>query len=312
MTALICGSVAYDTVMVFEGHFKDHILADRIHMLNVAFLVPGLRRNFGGCAGNIGYNLKLLGGQGKVMATVGMDFGPYRAWMIDCGLSLDHIRQLDDEHTAQAYITTDADNNQITAFHPGAMNHAHINKVPKDAGIQLGIVAPESHTGMREHAAQFAAAGIPFIFDPGQAMTLLGPDDLREMIGQARWLAVNDYEASLLVERTGWSFADIAGKVEALIVTRGAQGSQIHTGGTAHEIPPAKAAHIADPTGCGDAYRGGLLYGLQRGFEWAVTGRIASLMGSIKIGHHGTQTHRLTREEFAQRYRTQFGVALEW
>lgn len=135
MTALICGSVAYDTVMVFEGHFKDHILADRIHMLNVAFLVPGLRRNFGGCAGNIGYNLKLLGGQGKVMATVGMDFGPYRAWMIDCGLSLDHIRQLDDEYTAQAYITTDADNNQITAFHPGAMNHAHVNKVPKDAGI---------------------------------------------------------------------------------------------------------------------------------------------------------------------------------
>lgn len=185
MTALICGSVAYDTVMVFEGHFKDHILADRIHMLNVAFLVPGLRRNFGGCAGNIGYNLKLLGGQGKVMATVGMDFGPYRAWMIDCGLSLDYIRQLDDEYTAQAYITTDADNNQITAFHPGAMNHAHVNKVPKDAGVQLGIVAPESHIGMREHAAQFAAAGIPFIFDPGQAMTLLGPDDLREMIGVA-------------------------------------------------------------------------------------------------------------------------------
>ena len=312
MTALICGSVAYDTVMVFEGHFKDHILADRIHMLNVAFLVPGLRRNFGGCAGNIGYNLKLLGGQGKVMATVGMDFGPYRAWMIDCGLSLDHIRQLDDEYTAQAYITTDADNNQITAFHPGAMNHAHVNKVPKDAGVQLGIVAPESHIGMREHAAQFAAAGIPFIFDPGQAMTLLGPDDLREMIGQARWVAVNDYEASLLVERTGWSFADIAGKVEALIVTRGAQGSQIHTGGAVHEIPPVKAAQIADPTGCGDAYRGGLLYGLQRGFDWAATGRIASLMGSIKIGHHGTQTHRFTREEFAQRYRTEFGAALEW
>ena len=204
MTALICGSVAYDTVMVFEGHFKDHILADRIHMLNVAFLVPGLRRNFGGCAGNIAYNLKLLGGEGKVMATVGMDFGPYRAWMQNCGLSLDHIRQLEDEYTAQAYITTDADNNQITAFHPGAMNHAHVNHVPKNAGIDLGIVAPESHIGMLEHAAQFAAAGIPFIFDPGQAMTLLGPDDLRTLIGQARWVAVNDYEASLLVERTGW------------------------------------------------------------------------------------------------------------
>ncbi|NDF86390.1 MAG: carbohydrate kinase family protein, partial [Gammaproteobacteria bacterium] len=228
MTALICGSVAYDTVMVFEGHFKDHILADRIHMLNVAFLVPGLRRNFGGCAGNIAYNLKLLGGDGKVMATVGMDFGPYRAWMLDNGLPLDHIRQLEDEYTAQAYITTDADNNQITAFHPGAMNHAHVNKVPKTAGIRLGIVAPESHLGMCEHASQFAANGIPFIFDPGQAMTLLGPDDLRTMIGQASWVAVNDYEASLLVERTGWSLADIAGKVKALIVTRGSQGSHIH------------------------------------------------------------------------------------
>ena len=312
MTALICGSVAYDTVMVFEGHFKDHILADRIHMLNVAFLVPGLRRNFGGCAGNIAYNLKLLGGDGKVMATVGMDFGPYRAWMLDNGLPLDHIRQLEDEYTAQAYITTDADNNQITAFHPGAMNHAHVNKVPKTAGIRLGIVAPESHLGMCEHASQFAANGIPFIFDPGQAMTLLGPDDLRTMIGQASWVAVNDYEASLLVERTGWSLADIAGKVKALIVTRGSQGSHIHADGTLHEIPPVKPAQVADPTGCGDAYRGGLLFGLQRGLDWATTGRIASLMGSIKIGHHGTQTHRFTREEFAQRYRTEFGVALEW
>jgi adenosine kinase len=310
MTALICGSVAYDTVMVFEGHFKDHILADRIHMLNVAFLVPGLRRNFGGCAGNIGYNLKLLGGQGKVMATVGMDFGPYRAWMIDCGLSLDHIRQLDDEYTAQAYITTDADNNQITAFHPGAMNHAHVNKVPKDAGVQLGIVAPESHIGMREHAAQFAAAGIPFIFDPGQAMTLLGPDDLRTLIGQSRWVAVNDYEASLLVERTGWSLEEIATKVAALIVTRGAVGSHIHVDGKMIEIPAVAPEKIADPTGCGDAYRGGLLFGLQRGLDWETTGRIASLMGSIKIAQHGTQNHRFSREEFATRYRAAFGVSL--
>ena len=310
MAALICGSVAYDTVMVFEGHFKDHILADRIHMLNVAFLVPGLRRNFGGCAGNIAYNLKLLGGQGKVMATVGMDFGPYRAWMQNCGLSLGHIRQLEDEYTAQAYITTDADNNQITAFHPGAMNHAHVNHVPKNAGIDLGIVAPESHVGMLEHAAQFAAAGIPFIFDPGQAMTLLGPDDLRTLIGQSRWVAVNDYEASLLVERTGWSLEEIATKVAALIVTRGAVGSHIHVDGKMIEIPAVAPEKIADPTGCGDAYRGGLLFGLQRGLDWETTGRIASLMGSIKIAQHGTQNHRFSREEFATRYRAAFGVSL--
>ena len=311
MTALICGSVAYDTVMVFEGHFKDHILADRIHMLNVAFLVPGLRRNFGGCAGNIGYNLKLLGGDGKVMATVGSDFGPYRAWMQNCGLSLDHIRQLEDEYTAQAYITTDADNNQITAFHPGAMNHAHVNKVPKAAGITLGIVAPESHIGMLEHAAQFAAAGIPFVFDPGQAMTLLQPEDLRTLIDQAAWVAVNDYEASLLVERTGWSPTEIAARVEALIITRGAAGSQIHVGAEVYEIPAVKPEKIADPTGCGDAYRAGLLFGLQRKLDWQTTGRIASLMGSIKIAHHGTQNHRFTRDEFGARYQAAFGSTVD-
>lgn len=310
MTALICGSVAYDTVMVFEGHFKDHILADRIHMLNVAFLVPALRRNFGGCAGNIGYNLRLLGGDGKVMATVGLDFAPYRGWMTDCGMPLDFIRELADEYTAQAYITTDADNNQITAFHPGAMNHAHVNRVPKDAGIKLGIVAPESLQGMRDHATQFAAAGIPFIFDPGQAMTLLTADDMREMIEKASWVAVNDYEASLLAERTGWSLEQIATKVEALIVTRGAEGSQIHQGGTVHEIPAVKPERLADPTGCGDAYRAGLLFGLQRGLDWPTTGRIASLMGSLKIAHHGTQNHRFSHGEFEAAYHAAFGTSI--
>ena len=311
MTALICGSIAYDTVMVFEGEFKDHILADRIHMLNVAFLVPALRRNFGGCAGNIAYNLKLLGGDGKVMATVGHDFGPSRAWMQNNGLPAEFVSELADEYTAQAYITTDAANNQITAFHPGAMNRAHLNEVPRSAGITLGIVAPESHRGMLEHAAQFAKAEIPFVFDPGQAMTILGGDDLRTLIGQSRWVAVNDYEASLLVERTGWAVADIADRVEALIVTRGGEGSHLHTGGRVIEIPPVKPERIADPTGCGDAYRGGLLYGLQRGLDWAVTGRIASLMGSLKIAHHGTQNHRFGREEFARLYQQAFGTALE-
>ena len=310
MSALICGSVAYDTVMVFEGHFKDHILPDRIHMLNVAFLVPALRRNFGGCAGNIAYNLKLLGGEGKVMATVGMDFAPYRAWMKDCGLAADYIRELDDEYTAQAYITTDADNNQITAFHPGAMNRAHVNRVPREAGIQLGIVAPENREGMKEHSEQFAAAGIPFIFDPGQGMTLFDGAELSAFIDKATWVAANDYEASLLCERTGRSLEQIAAKVKALIVTRGGEGSHIYAGGRRHEIPVARPREIADPTGCGDAYRAGLLYGLQKGLDWPTTGRIASLMGAIKIEKHGTQNHRFGREEFAARYRETFGTAL--
>jgi adenosine kinase len=297
-------------VMVFDGHFKDHILPDRIHMLNVAFLVPALRRNFGGCAGNIAYNLRLLGGQGRVMATVGSDFGPYRAWMQDCGLSTDLIRQMDSEYTAQAYITTDGDNNQITAFHPGAMNHAAVNRVPTDAGIKLGIVAPESPDGMKEHAQQFAAAGIPFIFDPGQAMTLFNGEELRQFLKLATWVAANDYEASLLAERVGRPIEQIAASVKALIVTRGGEGSLIYTGGRCLEIPVARPARVADPTGCGDAYRAGLLYGLQRGSDWPTIGRIASLMGALKIEHHGTQNHRFTLEQFRAAYRQNFGTEL--
>lgn len=310
MTALICGSVAYDTVMVFEGRFKDHILADRIHMLNVAFLVPGLRKNFGGCAGNIGYNLRMLGGDGRVMAAVGMDFAPYRAWMHDNGLATDHIRQFDDEYTAQAYITTDADNNQITAFHPGAMNRAHVNVVPQDAGIRLGIVAPENREGMIQHAEQFAAAAIPFLFDPGQGMTLFNGEELRRFIDLATWVAVNDYEASLLCERTRMSLEQIASKVEALIVTRGGEGSQIFAAGRRIDIPVARPERVADPTGCGDAYRAGLLFGLQRGLDWPTTGRIASLLGAIKIEQHGTQNHRIGFTDFTARFRDSFGLSL--
>ncbi len=310
MTALICGSVAYDTVMVFEGRFKDHILADRIHMLNVSFLVPGLRKNFGGCAGNIGYNLKLLGGDGRIMAAVGMDFAPYRAWMADCGLSTEFIRQLDDEYTPQAYITTDADNNQITAFHPGAMNRAQINVVPTDAGIKLGIVAPENREGMIQHAEQFAAAGIPFIFDPGQGLPLFDGAELVRFIDLASWVAVNDYEGGLLCERTGMSLEQIAARVRALIVTRGGQGSHIYTDGRRIDIPVARPERIADPTGCGDAYRAGLLFGLQRGLDWPTTGRVASLMGAIKIEQHGTQNHRIGFADFVARYRDTFGISL--
>ena len=309
MTALICGSLAYDTVMVFEGRFREHILADRLHMLNVSFLAPQMRRNFGGCAGNIAYNLKLLGGVGLIMATVGHDFAPYESWLRERGIALQRVRWIDAEFTAQAYITTDLDDNQITAFHPGAMNHAHLNRVADATGIRLGVVAPDGRQGMIEHAAQFAAAGIPFLFDPGQGLPMFDGEALRAFIGQATWVAVNDYEASLLGERTGWTPEEIAGRVEALIVTRGGDGSWIYAQGMRHEIPPARPARVADPTGCGDAYRAGLLFGLQRGLDWPNTGRIASLAGAIKIEHHGTQQHGYDWATFAARFRDNFGYA---
>jgi adenosine kinase len=310
MTALICGSMAYDTLMVFEGRFADHILPDRIHKLNVAFLTPSMRRNFGGCAGNIAYNLKLLGGDGLIMAAVGHDFAPYREWLERWGIAQTHLRTVADEFTAQAYITTDLDNNQITAFHPGAMNHSQLNRVSDAKGIKLGIVSPDGRAGMLEHAAQFAAAGIPFIFDPGQGLPMFGGEELREFIARSSWVAVNDYEASLLSERTGWSLEQIATQVRALIVTRGAEGSWIFADGARLEIPVARVARIADPTGCGDAYRAGLLYGLAGGLDWASTGRVAALLGAIKIEQHGPQQHRCTLQEFKDRFRADYGYAL--
>jgi adenosine kinase len=310
MTALICGSLAYDTVMVFEGKFRDHILADRLHVLNVSFLVPSMRRNFGGCAGNIAYNLKLLGGEGLIMATVGHDFTPYSDWLERSGLPLTHVRIVADQFTAQAYITTDLDNNQITAFHPGAMNYSHLNQVSDSSGIKLGIVSPDGRQGMLEHAEQFATAGIPFIFDPGQGLPMFGEVELRAFVERASWVAVNDYEASLLSERTGWSLEKIATQVRALIVTRGAEGSWIFADGQRREIPVAKTARVADPTGCGDAYRAGLLWGLARGFDWHTTGRAAALLAAIKIEHHGTQQHRCSADEFGERFKADFGYSL--
>jgi adenosine kinase len=310
VSALICGSMAYDTVMVFQGRFREHILPDRIHMLNVSFLAPEMRRNFGGCAGNIAYNLKLLGGEGKIMATVGHDFSPYAVWLQQQGIETTHVLLVESEFTAQAYITTDLDANQITAFHPGAMNHSHRNLVANARGVKIGIVSPDGRQGMLEHAEQFAAAGIPFIFDPGQGMPMFNGEELRAFIERATYVAVNDYEASLLTERTGWSAEVIAAKLKALVVTRGGSGSWIYVDGAKLEIPVAPAARLADPTGCGDAYRAGLLYGLERGMDWAVTGRIASLAGSIKMEHHGTQQHRYSMTEFASRYRAAFGHSL--
>jgi adenosine kinase len=307
MSALICGSVAFDTVMVFDGRFKEHILADRIHLLNVSFLVPAMRRNFGGCAGNIAYNLKLLGGEGHAMAVVGSDFGPYEAWMRANGMSLEYIDRMDDQFTPQAYITTDLDSNQITAFHPGSMMFAHRNRIPQGAGIRFGVVAPENREGMIEHSEQFVAQGIPVLFDPGQALPLFSGADLRKFIDEATWVAANDYEANLIASRTGLSFEEIAAKVDALIVTRGGEGSNIYAGGAVHAIPTARIGNLADPTGCGDAYRAGLLYGLQHQLDWPTTGRVASLMGAIKIEHHGTQNHRFSRAEFDARFRETFG-----
>jgi len=310
MTALISGSMAYDTIMVFQDHFKNHILPEQVHILNVSFLVPEMRRNFGGCAGNIAYNLDLLGGDGMPMATVGTDFAPYAAWMDQKGISRAGLREVEGEFTAQAFITTDRDDNQITAFHPGAMNHAHRNRVGDFDGISIGIVSPDGRQGMLEHAEQFAEAGIPFIFDPGQGMPMFDGDDLNRFVEQASWLAFNDYEAKLMEERTGKSMQQLAEQVEAAVVTRGGEGSLIYTGGKCLEIPLAPARQLLDPTGCGDAYRGGLLYGLMNDMDWEVTGRIASLMGAIKIESQGPQNHSFSREQFEARFSDAFGMRL--
>jgi adenosine kinase len=311
MTALICGSVAYDTIMVFSGRFSEHILADKIHMLNVSFLVPQLRREFGGCAGNIAYNLNQLGGKGYPMATAGRDFQSYSDWMKRCGIDCRYIHRLDDEFTAQAYITTDLDDNQITAFHPGAMNRSALNHVPGDAGISVGVISPDGRDGMLLHAEEFADAGIPFMFDPGQGLPMFSGAELRRFVELATWVTVNDYEGELLSQRTGWAPAEISERVDALVVTRGGKGSVIYLQGNRLDIPVTPVDEPLDPTGCGDAYRAGLLFGLMNDCGWETTGRIASLMGAIKIESHGTQNHTITPEAFRQRYKDSFGRELE-
>jgi len=310
MSALICGSFAYDTIMVFQDKFKNHILPDKVHILNVSFLVPEMRREFGGCAGNIAYNLQLLGGSPLPMGTVGNDFGPYAEWMDYIGIDRTHVTQVADTYTAQAFITTDMDDNQITAFHPGAMNAAHLNKIGNASGIGIGIVSPDGREGMLDHATQFFEAGIPFIFDPGQGLPMFNGDDLNDFIDKATWVSVNDYELQLMQERTGLSPHEIAERVDALIVTLGGEGSHIYTDKQRIDVPAAPVNEINDPTGCGDAYRGGLLYGLMNNLGWEITGRIAALMGAIKIEHHGTQNHDFTLDEFKARYQESFGSEL--
>jgi adenosine kinase len=310
MTVMISGSLAFDTVMVFDGRFKDHILPERIHILSVAFVVPQLRRNFGGTAGNIAYNLQLLGVRSEVLATVGDDFDPYETWMRRNGLSLQYVRRVPDTYTAQAFITTDRDDNQITAFHPGAMQHSGELEVPRAAGVSLGLVGPDSRDGMIRHAQQFADAGIPFIFDVGQGLGLFGAEDLEVFITQASWIVVNDYEGEVMQQRTGLTPAEIAARCRAYVVTRGAAGSRVYAGDQVFEIPPVRAERVADPTGCGDAYRAGVIYGLTKGLGWETTGRVASLMGALKIAHHGTQSHRHTFADVAARFHEAFGYPL--
>ena len=309
MSALVCGSFAFDTIMVFPDHFKNHILPDKVHMLNVSFMVPDMRREFGGCAGNIAYGLHLLGGDVKPMGTVGKDFLPYAEWMDKLGINREHVTTIDDSFTAQAYITTDMDDNQITAFHPGAMGSSHENQVKQAHDVSIGIVSPDGRDGMIEHARQFADANIPFIFDPGQGMPMFDGDDLLTFIEQATWITVNDYESQLLQERTGLSPHEIAERVDALIVTRGAKGSYVYTSQKRLEIPSASAEQLVDPTGCGDAYRGGLLYGLMNDMDWETTCRIASLMGALKIQQHGTQNYKFTTEEFHALFKQEFDFA---
>jgi len=310
MKTLICGSIAYDTIMVFGDRFKNHILPEQIHILNVAFLVPDMRREFGGCAGNIAYNLKLLGGEPLIMATIGDDSAPYMHRLKQLGLDATHVRDVPGSFTAQAFITTDLDDNQITAFHPGAMTHSHLNKVTDASGVGLGIISPDGRDGMLQHAREFRAAGIPFIFDPGQGLPMFDGDELMGFLKLADYCTVNDYEAKLLTERTGRSLEQLAGEVEALIVTLGGSGSHIYVKGRRIEIPVATPEAMVDPTGCGDAYRAGLLYGIGQGWDWEQTGRLASLMGSIKIAHRGGQNHKLAREDIAARYRAAFGNPL--
>ena len=310
MNTLICGSIAYDTIMVFPGRFKEHILPEKLHILNVAFLVPDMRREFGGCAGNIAYNLHMLGGKPQIMAAVGDDSQPYTYRLDKLQLSQLHVKQVAGTFTAQAFITTDLDDNQITAFHPGAMNHSQQNHVGDAANVTLGIVAPDGRDGMLQHAREFAAAGLPFIFDPGQGLPMFNGEELLDFVGKAEYLTVNDYEAQMLQEKTGQTLEALARHVKALIVTLGAQGSLIYSGGRQLEIPCAKPDAVVDPTGCGDAYRAGLLYGIANGLDWELTGRLASLLGAMKIAHRGGQNHQFTRDDVAARFKQNFATAL--
>lgn len=293
MAALICGSLAFDAIMTFEGRFAEQILPDQLHILNVSFLVPSLRRDFGGCAGNIAYSLKLLGGTPVPMAMLGSDGAEYQQRLQGLGIDTRHVGRVDETYTAQALIMTDRDNNQITAFHPGAMMLAHQARITAEPDLRLGIIAPDGRDAMIEHAAQFAAAGIPFVFDPGQGLPMFGGEELARFIGQADWVTVNDYEGRMLCERTGWSFAEISRKVRGLVVTLGAEGCDVWEDGVATRVPPVQPAAVVDPTGCGDAWRGALLFGLEQGWSLARCAALGNRLGALKIAQRGPQNYQL-------------------
>ncbi len=302
MHTLICGSLAFDTIMVFQDKFKNHILPDKIHALSVAFYVPEMRREFGGTAGNIAYNLQLLEGKPLMMATVGEDFSSYANWLNKNNLNTSHVKQIANSFTAQAFITTDLDDNQITAFHPGAMVESHQNSVSDAKDVTLAIIAPDGRDGMFQHAKECFDAGIPFLFDPGQGLPMFNGEELLHFINMATYLAVNDYESQVIQDKTGLNLEQLAAKVKALIVTLGGQGSHIYADGQRFEVPCVKADKIIDPTGCGDAYRAGLLYGIASGWDWPTCGRLASTMGAIKIASRGGQNHAPSRLEIENRY----------
>lgn len=297
MASLVCGSLAFDTIMNFEGRFAEQILPEQLHILNVSFLVPSLRRDFGGCAGNIAYSLKLLGGDPLPMATLGNDGDDYRKRLIDLGIDCEFVRTIADAYTAQAMIITDTDNNQINGFHPGAMEQAWQNRITARSDIALGIIAPDGRDAMVQHAAQFAEAGIPFVFDPGQQLPRFDGAELRDFVGKASWIAVNDYEGKMLCDRTGWDTAEISRQVRGLIVTIGAQGSEIWVNGVKNHVPAVTAESVVDPTGCGDAYRGALLYGLERDWPLERCARLGNRLGAIKIAQRGPQNYTIERDE---------------
>jgi adenosine kinase len=309
LRTLVTGSIAYDTIMVFPDRFRHHLLADQLHILNVCFLTPEMRREFGGTAGNIAYNLRQLGGEPLLMATVGDDIRPYLERLDALGIAHDHVLRIPGQFTAQAFITTDLDDNQITAFHPGAMNFSHHNHVTPQLGAGLAIVGPDGKDGMLQHARECAAHGVPFLFDPGQGLPMFSREELLEMLGLADYLAVNDYEGKLLEEKTGRRLEDLAGGLKALVATLGAQGSRVLAAGERHEIPCVPADAVRDPTGCGDAYRAGLLYGLARRWDWPSTGRLGAVLGAIKVAARGAQNHRFTVDEVEHRFRRAFGYS---
>ncbi|MDY0975476.1 carbohydrate kinase family protein [Massilia sp. CFBP9012] len=306
-TALICGSLAFDKIMQYHGRFGDTLLADQLHRVNVSFLVPTLRTEYGGCSANIAYNLQLLGGEPLIMGTLGMDGGDYLKRMQEQGLQTRGIRTIADAYTAQCFVTADQDNNQINAFHPGAMQFSHENNVGDQGQLAVAIISPDGRDGMIKHARDCAELKVPFMFDPGQQLPMFSGDELITFIGQASYLACNDYEFEMVMDRTGLSQADIAARLDALIITRGAEGSDIHAGGEHHRIPAVQAANVVDPTGCGDAYRAGLLFGITNGLDWPTSGRIASLLGAIKIASQGGQNHSFTPQEFDQQFEAAFG-----